>query len=110
MSERLLTVDNINVFYGAIHAIKDISFFVNKGEIVTLIGANGAGKTSSLSTVSGLLRSKGGKIEFDGRDISKLAPNKIVQSGLVMVPEGRRIFLNLTVEENLEMGAFLRPK
>lgn len=110
MSDRLLTVDNINVFYGAIHAIKDISFYVNKGEIVTLIGANGAGKTSSLSTVAGLLRSKTGSIEFNGNDISKTAPNKIVQSGLVMVPEGRRIFLNLTVEENLEMGAFLRPK
>ena len=106
----ILNVKNINVYYGAIHAIKGISFNVEEGEIVTLIGANGAGKSTTLNTISGLLRSKTGDISFMGSSIAKLAPNKIVQSGLVMVPEGRRIFLGLTVEENLEMGAYTRPK
>ena len=107
---RILDVKDINVFYGAIHAIKDISFHVDEGEIVTLIGANGAGKSTTLNTISGLLRSKTGDIEFLGSSIAKTAPNKIVSQGLVMVPEGRRIFLGLTVEENLEMGAYTRPK
>lgn len=107
---RILDVNDINVFYGAIHAIKDISFYVDEGEIVTLIGANGAGKSTTLNTISGLLRSKTGDIQFLGSSIAKTAPNKIVSSGLVMVPEGRRIFLGLTVEENLEMGAYTRPK
>ena len=100
----------VNVFYGAIHAIKDISFHVDEGEIVTLIGANGAGKSTTLNTISGLLRSKTGDIQFLGSSIAKTSPNKIVSQGLVMVPEGRRIFLGLTVEENLEMGAYTRPK
>ena len=107
---RILEVNDINVFYGAIHAIKDISFYVDEGEIVTLIGANGAGKSTTLNTISGLLRSKTGDIQFLGSSIAKTAPNKIVSGGLVMVPEGRRIFLGLTVEENLEMGAYTRPK
>ena len=106
----ILNVKDINVFYGAIHAISNISFNVDEGEIVTLIGANGAGKSTTLNTISGLLRSKTGDIEFFGSSIAKMAPNKIVSEGLVMVPEGRRIFLGLTVEENLEMGAYTRPK
>ncbi len=106
---RILEVNGINVFYGAIHAISDISFNVDEGEIVTLIGANGAGKSTTLNTISGLLRSRTGDIQFLGSSIAKMAPNKIVQEGLVMVPEGRRIFLGLTVEENLEMGAYTRP-
>ncbi len=106
----ILNVKDINVFYGAIHAISNISFNVDEGEIVTLIGANGAGKSTTLNTISGLLRSRTGDIEFMGSSIAKMAPNKIVENGLVMVPEGRRIFLGLTVEENLEMGAYTRPK
>lgn len=106
----ILSVKDINVYYGAIHAIKGISFDVNEGEIVTLIGANGAGKSTTLNTISGLLRSKTGEINFQGSSISKTSPNKIVEKGLVMIPEGRRIFLGLTVEENLEMGAYTRPR
>lgn len=110
MSE-ILKVDDINVYYGSIHAIKGISFSVSEGEIVTLIGANGAGKSTTLNTISGLLRSKTGGITFMGEDLGKVAPHKIVQKGLVMVPEGRRIFMQLTVEENLEMGAYTQdPK
>lgn len=106
----MLKVNNINVYYGSIHAIKDVSFEVHKGEVVTLIGANGAGKSTILQTVSGLLRSKTGSIEFLGKDISAVRPDKIVTMGLAHVPEGRRIFLQLTVEENLEMGAYTRPR
>lgn len=102
----ILKVDNINVYYGAIHAIKGISFHVDEGEVVTLIGANGAGKSTTLQTISGLLRSKTGAIEFCGENISRLPPHKIVERGLAQVPEGRRIFLQMTVQENLEMGAF----
>lgn len=104
----LLNVKNINVYYGVIQAIKDVSFEVNEGEIVALIGANGAGKTSIMKTVSGLLHSQGGSIIFDGQDISKLSAHKIPGMGLVQVPEGRRIFTEMTVLENLEMGAYLR--
>ena len=102
----ILKVDNINVYYGAIHAIKGISFEVNEGEIVTLIGANGAGKSTTLQTVSGLLRSRTGSIEFNGENISHVPAHKLVYKGLAQVPEGRRIFLQMIVEENLEMGAF----
>ncbi|MGI5985600.1 MAG: ABC transporter ATP-binding protein, partial [Oscillospiraceae bacterium] len=104
----MLKVENINVYYGSIHAIKGVSFDVNKGEIVTLIGANGAGKSTILNTVSGLLKSKTGSVTFLGNTISGIVPHKIVTRGLAQVPEGRRVFLNMTVEENLEMGAFTR--
>jgi branched-chain amino acid transport system ATP-binding protein len=103
----VLTVKNINVYYGAIHAIKGISFDVNRGEIVTLIGANGAGKSTTLHTISGLLRSKTGDIEFLEESISHTAAHKIVAKGISHVPEGRRIFQGMTVQENLEMGAFV---
>ena len=106
----LLEVRNINVYYGNIHALKDISFEVREGEIVTLIGANGAGKSTTLKSISGLMRTKTGEIVFDGRDIRTTAPNKVVSLGLAHVPEGRRVFAQMTVEENLEMGAFTRPK
>ncbi|MBQ7896589.1 MAG: ABC transporter ATP-binding protein [Oscillospiraceae bacterium] len=106
----MLKVDNINVYYGAIHAIKGISFHVNEGEIVTLIGANGAGKTTTLQTVSGLLRSKTGSIEFCGENIGHIPSHKLVEKGLAQVPEGRRIFLQMSVEENLEMGAYTQKK
>ncbi len=102
----MLTVNDINVYYGAIHAVKDISFTVEQGEIVTLIGANGAGKSTVLQTVSGLLSSKTGNISFVEEKISGVAPHKIVQRGLAHVPEGRRIFQQMSVEENLEMGAY----
>lgn len=106
MVEDMLTVDNINVYYGSIHAIKGISFSVKKGEIVTLIGANGAGKSTTLNTISGLLRSKTGSVTFNGKVLGKVPPHKIVSMGLAQVPEGRRVFLTMTVEENLEMGAY----
>ncbi|MDR2606646.1 MAG: ABC transporter ATP-binding protein [Oscillospiraceae bacterium] len=106
----MLQVENINVYYGAIHAVKGISFHVEEGEIVTLIGANGAGKSTILKTISGLLRSHSGSITFMGGNISATAPHKIVEQRLAHVPEGRAIFLQMSVEENLEMGAFTRPK
>ena len=109
MSETLLKVDDINVYYGAIHAIKGISFEVNEGEIVTLIGANGAGKSTTLKTISGILHSRGGDILFEGNDISHIPPHKLISMGIAHVPEGRRIFQQLTVKENLEMGAYTRP-
>ena len=102
----LLEVKDIQVYYGAIHAIKGVSFEVNEGEIVTLIGANGAGKTTTLDTIAGLLR--GGDIVFQGESIAHKAPHLIVKDGLALVPEGRRVFAQMTVEENLEMGAFTR--
>ena len=104
----LLKVDNIQVYYGAIHAIKGISFEVNEGETVALIGANGAGKSTTLKTVSGLMHPKAGSIEFLGKDISHIEAHKLVAQGLAHVPEGRHIFLQMTVQENLEMGAFTR--
>jgi len=106
----VLTVKNINVYYGAIHAIKGISLDVNRGEIVTLIGANGAGKSTTLHTISGLLRSKTGDIEFLESSIAHTPAHKIVSMGISHVPEGRRIFQGMTVEENLQMGAFVTKK
>ena len=102
----ILNVENMNVYYGAIHAIKGISFHVDQGEVVTLIGANGAGKSTTLQTVSGLLRSRTGSIQFCSENISNVPSHKIVEKGLAQVPEGRRIFLQMSVEENLEMGAY----
>lgn len=102
----ILKVDDINVYYGSIHAIKGISFEVGEGEVVTLIGANGAGKSTTLNTIAGLLRSKTGSIEFMGQSLAKVPSHKIVAKGLALVPEGRRVFLQMTVQENLEMGAF----
>lgn len=104
----MLKVNDINVYYGSIHAIKGVSFEVRKGEIVTLIGANGAGKSSILNTVSGLLKSKTGSVTFADKTISGILPHKIVSMGLAQVPEGRRVFLQMTVQENLEMGAYTR--
>ena len=105
----LLSVNDIHVYYGAIHAVKGVSLEVNEGEIVTLIGANGAGKSTVLNTISGLLHPKSGSITFMDKPLSGIAPNKIVQMGLAQCPEGRRIFQHMTVEENLEMGAYTRP-
>ena len=102
----ILNVENINVYYGAIHAIKGLSFNVNEGEVVTLIGANGAGKSTTLQTVSGLLRSRTGSITFMGENVSHVPAHKLVYKGMAQVPEGRRIFLQMTVRENLDMGAF----
>jgi len=105
----LLKVDNIHVYYGSIHAVKGVSFEVNEGEIVTLIGANGAGKSTVLNTVSGLLHPRTGTITFEDKNMRGVAPHKIVEHGLAQCPEGRRIFLQMTVEENLEMGAYTQP-
>ena len=112
MSENkcLLQVENVNVYYGSIHAIKNISLQVHEGEIVTLIGANGAGKSTTLNTISGLLKPKTGSVTFDGRVISGMSANKIVPLGMALCPEGRRIFQHMTVRENLEMGGYSRPK
>ena len=106
--EPILKVDNINVYYGSIHAIKGVSFEVNQGEIVTLIGANGAGKSTTLNTVAGLLHSKTGSITFLGENLGHLPCHKTVSKGLALVPEGRRVFLQMSVQENLDMGAFSR--
>jgi branched-chain amino acid transport system ATP-binding protein len=105
----MLKVEDINVYYGSIHAIKGISFDVNEGEIVTLIGANGAGKSTTLNTIGGLLKPKTGSIEFQGASLLGVPAHKIVGKGMALCPEGRRIFLQLTVQENLEMGAYTRP-
>lgn len=104
----MLQVKEIDVYYGAIHALKHLSLEVEQGSIVTLIGANGAGKTTTLKSISGLLRPKTGSIVFKGTDINKVAPEKIVGLGISQVPEGRRVFATMTVMENLEMGAYLR--
>ncbi len=108
MSDVLLEIKKLNVFYGAIHAVKGIDIDVKKGEITTLIGANGAGKTSTLNSIVGLVRNKKGNIIYKGKEVSHLKPDAIVKSGIALAPEGRRIFPNLTVEENLQMGAFFR--
>jgi branched-chain amino acid transport system ATP-binding protein len=104
----MLKVESLNVYYGAIHALKDISFEVNEGEIVTLIGANGAGKTSILHTISGLIRAHSGKITFMTHEIQGVEAHNILKMGLAQVPEGRRIFAQMTVLENLEMGTYAR--
>ena len=104
----MLKVSGLNVYYGVIQAIKGISFEVNQGEVIALIGANGAGKTTILHTVTGLLRAKSGKIEFEGNDITKMPGHKIVTLGMAHVPEGRRVFADLSVYENLILGAYTR--
>lgn len=104
----MLTIKGLNVYYGVIHALHDITIEVDEGEIVTLIGANGAGKTSTLRAISGLTPIKSGEINFNGKVISNLAGHKITSLGISHVPEGRRIFANMTVQENLELGAYLR--
>ena len=106
----ILEVNDINVYYGSIHAIKGVSFEVNEGEIISLIGANGAGKTTILQTVSNLLHSKTGSIKFLDEEIHHQPAHKLVPMGLAQVPEGRRVFSQMSVEENLELGAFTRPK
>ena len=102
----MLTAKNLHVYYGAIHAIKDVSFHVDKGEIVTLIGENGAGKSTILNTISGLMRPRVGEVTFMDRNITGMAPHKVVRSGLVQVPEGRKVFAEMSVQENLEIGAY----
>lgn len=104
----MLVLEDVHVYYGTIHALKGISFQVNKGEIVTLIGSNGAGKSTSLKTISGLLRPKQGKLTFNGVNLSTIQPQNIVAKGISQVPEGRRVFANMSVMENLDMGAYLR--
>ncbi|MBQ2830228.1 MAG: ABC transporter ATP-binding protein [Oscillospiraceae bacterium] len=108
MSE-ILKVSDLHVYYGSIHAVKGVSFEVHEGEVVTLIGANGAGKSTVLNTISGLLHPKTGSVSFDGHDLKGIAAHNIVRRGLAQVPEGRHVFLHMTVEENLEMGAFTQP-
>ena len=104
----MLSVKNINVFYGSIQALRDISFHVNEGEIVTLIGANGAGKTTTMHAISGLLKVQSGEIDYCGQNISKMEAHKIIRLGLAQVPEGHRVFSGLTVMQNLQMGAYTR--
>jgi len=105
----MLKVEDIHVYYGSIHAVKGVSFEVHEGEIVTLIGANGAGKSTVLNTISGLLHPRSGCVRFMEKDLKGVAPHKVVEHGLAQVPEGRRVFLQMTVEENLEMGAYTQP-
>ena len=105
----MLEVHDLHVYYGSIHAVKGVSFNVEAGEIVTLIGANGAGKSTTLNTVSGILRPRTGAIEFEGESLVGVPAHKMVSRGIALCPEGRRVFGNLTVRENLEMGAFTRP-
>ncbi|MDR2552754.1 MAG: ABC transporter ATP-binding protein [Treponema sp.] len=104
----MLSVKDLTIHYGAIQALRGISFDVDEGEIITLIGSNGAGKSTALNGISQVIKKTSGTVEFNGRDISSFAPDRIVQSGLVQVPEGRRIFANLSVRDNLEMGAYTR--
>lgn len=104
----MLQVENLEVSYGAINALRNVSFHVEQGEIISLIGSNGAGKTTTLHAVSNIIKKRAGKILFEGEDITHLAPDMIVRKKLIQVPEGRRIFLNLSVRDNLEMGAFTR--
>lgn len=104
----MLTIKDLNVYYGVIQAIKGISFEVNEGEVIALIGANGAGKTTILHTITGLISPKSGSIDFEGNDLIKIPAHKIVSLGMAHVPEGRRIFAELTVLENLKMGAYTR--
>ena len=106
----MLKVEDLHVYYGSIHAIKGVSFEVNEGEIVTLIGANGAGKSTTLNTVSGLLKPRSGMITFEGKGIVGIGASRIVGLGMALCPEGRRVFQQMTVRENLEMGGFSRPK
>ena len=103
----MLKVEHLDVFYGAIHAVKDVSLEVGDGQIVTLIGSNGAGKSTTLHTISGLIKPKNGSIEYDGHEIVGVPAHKLVGQGLVQVPEGRHVFSNMTVMENLDMGAYL---
>ncbi len=109
MMSNLLKVENLHVYYGSIHAIKGVSFEVNEGEIVTLIGANGAGKSTTLNTVAGLLKPRSGNILLHDQSIAGVPADKIVSKGMALCPEGRRVFLQMTVRENLEMGGFTRP-
>ena len=104
----MLTIKDLNVYYGVIHAIKGVSFEVNQGEVIALLGANGAGKTTILHTITGLVSAKSGSIEFEGKELTKIPAHKIVSLGMAHVPEGRRIFSELTVFENLSMGAYTR--
>lgn len=106
----LLSVQDLHVYYGSIHAIKGVSFEVNEGEIVTLIGANGAGKSTTLNTISGILKPRSGNIEFEGKSIVGVPAHKVISHGMALCPEGRRVFQQLTVEENLEMGGYTRTK
>jgi branched-chain amino acid transport system ATP-binding protein len=109
-AEPMLVLEGVHTFYGQIHALQGITMEVAQGEVVTLIGANGAGKTTTLKTISGLLHARVGSVHFEGEDITKVAPHKLVERGIGHAPEGRRIFSRLTVLENLQMGAFSRPK
>ena len=104
----VLQVENINVYYGSIHAVKDVSFHVGQGEVVTLIGANGAGKSTALNTVAGLLRSRTGSVHFLGEELRHVPGHKLVGRGMALVPEGRRIFQHMTVQENLDLGGYCR--
>lgn len=106
----MLEVKGLNVYYGLIHALRDVSFAVNEGEVVALIGANGAGKTTTLHTITGLLSAKSGSVLFEGKEMTRRAGHEIVRAGMSHVPEGRRVFAGLTVMENLRMGAYTRPK
>ena len=105
----LLKIEDLHVYYGSIHAIKGISFEVNEGEIVTLIGANGAGKSTTLNTVAGLLKPRSGSIQFEGKSILSTPASKVVSLGMALCPEGRRVFQQMSVRENLEMGGYTRP-
>src|SRR2546426_5923080 len=110
MPDSMLQLENIDVYYGAIQALKGISLRVDQGEIVTMIGANGAGKSTTIRSISGLVRLRGGRVTFEDEDITRLAPHKLVARGLCQSPEGRRIFANLTVHENLELGGYIHRK